>query len=45
MASEQSDQLAELYGVSRDRLSPPEPGPADDSDMCDALGAAGKEAV
>ena len=43
MASEQSDQLAELYGVSRDRLSNPNLDLQTIRDMCDALGAAGKE--
>src|SRR5258708_21177798 len=43
MASEQSDQLAELYGVSRDRLSNPNLDLQTIRDMCDALGAAGRE--
>src|SRR5260370_41527795 len=43
MASEQSDQLAEWYGVSRDRLSNPNLDLQTIRDMCDALGAAGKE--
>jgi acetyl esterase/lipase len=43
MASEQSDQLAELYGVSGDRLSNPNLDLQTIRDMCDALGAAGKE--
>src|SRR5258707_14124350 len=43
MASEQSDQFSELYGVSRDRLSNPNLDLQTIRDMCDALGAAGRE--
>jgi len=43
MASEQSDRFSELNGVSRDRLSNPNLDLQTIRDMCDALGAAGKE--